>query len=100
MNCWAQGAKWSCSGACGSATPCGLFCVMPILNNIRWLYEAVKDEETTALFLRQRGLLHSERVCLALQRGDASGAWRHGLLLLQAFVPQESLHARARDSKE
>ncbi|KFD50045.1 hypothetical protein M513_09005 [Trichuris suis] len=27
-----------------------------------------------------------------LRRGDASGAWWHGLVLLQAFVPQGSVH--------
>ncbi|KFD47783.1 hypothetical protein M513_11333 [Trichuris suis] len=36
---------------------------MATVKNIRWLYKTIKDEETAAQFLCERGLLHSEKLC-------------------------------------
>ncbi|KFD66289.1 hypothetical protein M514_09471 [Trichuris suis] len=56
--------------------------------NVRWLYSTVKDEESAATLLREKGLFHQERLCpscsdlMQLGRGGA----RRGRLKLQKAV--------------
>ncbi|KFD46627.1 hypothetical protein M513_12482 [Trichuris suis] len=48
--------------------------------NVRWLYSTVKDEESAATLLREKGLLHQERLrpsCSDLmQLGRGGKVWR------------------------
>ncbi|KFD50228.1 hypothetical protein M514_08856 [Trichuris suis] len=52
---------------------------MPTVKNIEWLYETIKDEQRAVQFLRERGLLHTERVCPvcgeAMRLGRGGMAW-------------------------
>ncbi|KFD63802.1 hypothetical protein M514_23950 [Trichuris suis] len=48
--------------------------------NVRWLYSTVKDEESAATLLREKGLLHQERPCPScsdlMQLGRGGKVWR------------------------
>ncbi|KFD47780.1 hypothetical protein M514_11330 [Trichuris suis] len=48
--------------------------------NVRWLYSTVKDEESAATLLREKGLLHQERLCPScsdlMQLGRGGKVWR------------------------
>ncbi|KFD56727.1 hypothetical protein M513_02404 [Trichuris suis] len=49
--------------------------------NVRWLYSTVKDEECAATLLREKGLLHQERLCPSccsdlMQLGRGGKVWR------------------------
>ncbi|KFD56268.1 hypothetical protein M514_02723, partial [Trichuris suis] len=50
-----------------------------IAMNVRWLYSTVKDEESAATLLREKGLLHQERLCPScsdlMQLGRGGKVW-------------------------
>ncbi|CDW55322.1 hypothetical protein TTRE_0000359401 [Trichuris trichiura] len=54
-------------------------CIMSTSKNVRWLYNTVEDEETAVKFLREKGLLHSERLCPfcgeAMRLGHGGMVW-------------------------